>query len=133
MDGQTLTLVRGLPGSGTNDFGLFLVHGKDSVVLLSDSHYLPKGISPSNFGLKKVKEAHQKCLEVAAAYLERGYSVIVSNPFIHDWEFSPYLDLAKDMGIKTYSIVVENRHNGTSLVPEVQMRKMSSQFNLCLN
>jgi len=129
MDGQSLTLVRGVMGAGKNEFALWLIHGKDSTVILSADQYVPE-----KFDAKDLKDAHQKCLEVTEAYLERGYSVIVANVFERNKDIAPYVQLASDFDIKLYSLIVEHRHGGTTTknVSEEKLKRSANRFEMKL-
>jgi len=129
MDGQSLTLVRGVMGAGKSDFALWLIHGKDSTVILSADHHIPE-----KFEVKDLKDAYQKCLEETEAYLERGYSVIVTNVFEKSKDIAPYTQLAKDFGIKLYSVIVEHRHDGTTTknVSEDKLKRSANRFEMKL-
>jgi hypothetical protein len=56
--------------------------------------------------------------------------IAVSNTFTQEWEMKPYFELAKTYGYKVFSIVVENRHEGTNQhgVPDEVLTKMRERF-----
>jgi hypothetical protein len=60
--------------------------------------------------------------------------VVVSNTFTQEWEMGPYFELAKTYGYKVFSIVVENRHEGTNEhgVPDEVLTKMRERFEIKL-
>jgi predicted kinase len=134
MDGQSLTLVRGTQGAGKTDFALWLMHGKDQTVCLSADHYMVGADGKYKFDPAKLKAAHKKCYEEAAAYLESGYSVVVHNTFSQEWEFQPYVDLAAEWDVKMYSIVVEHRHAKRNIhgVSDTKVKQVAQRFDLKL-
>jgi predicted kinase len=60
--------------------------------------------------------------------------IVVSNTFTQEWEFQPYLELAKEYGYKTFTIIVENYHGGINQhnVPEDKIEQMKNRFSINL-
>lgn len=135
MEGQSLTIVRGVQGAGKSEFGLWLIHGKDNTVLLSTDHYFYNKKGEYQFDPRKLKQAHERCQEECAAYLERGYSVIIANTFSREREIKPYQDMAAEFNVRFYSVIVEHRHNGKNLhgVPEDKVKDVAKRFSVKLS
>lgn len=130
MENKSLTLVRGLPGSGKSKFAHFLVHGKDNIVVLSVDNYYLDNKGNYRYDKKKEQQNHEKCREECAAYLERGFSVIVANTFTRDSELAPYESLANEHNATFYSVIMERRHAGKNVhgIPEEKVYEMHKKF-----
>jgi len=111
MNQQTIILVRGVSGSGKTTFANMI----SDIVISADQFFEKDGeyrFNPKHLGI-----AHEWCLQQAkAALIENpGKSVCVANTFTQMWEMAPYFDLAKEIGIQVFCIIVENRHNGQNI------------------
>lgn len=135
MEQQSLTLVRGVQGAGKTSFGLWLIEGKDKTVLLAADHFFTDAKGKYHFDAKKLGWAHKRCQEECQAYLEAGYSVIVTNTMSKESEIKPYLDLAAKLGVRVYSVIMEKRHDGTNIhgVPETKVKEVEKRFSIQLN
>jgi hypothetical protein len=134
MEGQSLTIVRGVQGSGKSEFGLWLVHGKDKIVLLSTDNYFLDKNGKYQFDPRKLKQAHERCQQECAAYLEAGYSVVVANTFSREREVAPYKAIADDRGVRFYSIITECRHRGSNVhgIPADKVKEVANRFSIKL-
>lgn len=134
MEGQSLTLVRGVQGAGKTDFALWLMHGKDLTVCLSADHHMLDKDGKYKFDPTKLKAAHKKCYEECTAYLEAGYSVVVHNTFSQNWEFEPYVELASELGVRLYSVIVEHRHEKRNIhgVSDKKVKEVAQRFEMKL-
>jgi hypothetical protein len=56
--------------------------------------------------------------------------IVVSNTFTQAWEMKAYMELAKSWNYRVFSIIVENRHEGTNEhgVPDEVLTKMRERF-----
>jgi predicted kinase len=88
----TLTLVRGLPGSGKSTYARQLATlgtehlEADMFFVDDDGNY--------TFNPSRLHAAHEWCLVATTAFFSRGTSVIVSNTFTTMKEMRPYLAVA---------------------------------------
>ena len=128
---KTLTLVRGLPGSGKSTFANFISR---SNVFEADQYFIGKdGIY--RFDGSKIKNAHKWCLDkVELEMTKNSPNIIVSNTFTQKWEMENYYKLAEKYGYRVFSIIVENRHGGENVhgVPQEQLDKMAKRFEVSL-
>jgi hypothetical protein len=143
---KTLLIVRGLPGSGKSTFvnmmysllGYGPLEEPDGVqepiheafTNCCADHYMGSDFDPS-----RLKECHTKCQEKAQAAMSVGCNlVVVSNTSTQEWEMNPYLEWAELYGYRVHSIIMENRHNGTSIhgVPEDKLEVMKQRFEVSL-
>lgn len=127
---KTITICRGIPGSGKSTFAKTLggIHIEaDQYFVDADGNY--------NFDGSKIKNAHAWCLASVKTNMVAGRDkIVVSNTFTQEWEFQPYLELAKEYGYKTFTIIVENRHGNTNEhnVPEDKIEQMKNRFSIKL-
>ena len=123
-----LYAVRGLPGSGKTSFAKSL-----NLNFYEADQYFEK-FNNNKFNHKLLKKAHQYCYESVKQELENGKSVIVSNTMTAIDEVLEYQNLADVLGIRFFSIILENRHDGISThgVPKASIEKMKKRFDIKL-
>ena len=127
---KTIYIVRGCPNAGKSTFAKTLggIHIEaDQYFVDADGNY--------NFDGSKIKNAHAWCLDNVKTNMAAGRDkIVVSNTFTQEWEFQPYLELAKEYGYKTFTIIVENRHGNTNEhnVPEDKIEQMKNRFSIKL-
>jgi predicted kinase len=133
---KVLYIVRGIPGSGKSTFAKMLV-GEDFLVCEADKYFIDKETGEYNFDFTKIKDAHKFCQDTVETYMKDSLvndqfyrEIAVSNTFTQEWEMGPYFELAKTYGYKVFSIIVENRHEGTNQhgVPDEVLTKMRERF-----
>jgi predicted kinase len=128
---KTLTLLRGLPGSGKSTFAKSL--GGEHIE--TDMFFVDRETGEYKFEATKLKLAHNWCaIQVQKAMVEDEPKIIVSNTFTQEWEMKTYYDLAKMHGYRVFSIIVENRHDGINEhnVPEEKLEQMKHRFQIKL-
>jgi len=125
-----LILVRGLPGSGKSTFAKSLgcpCFEADDYFISKEGKYIFDG--------SKIKLAHEWCKGRVGELMKEGIKKIaVSNTFTQEWEMDDYYQLASNFGYVVYSVIVENRHNGTNVhgVPEDKLKIMKERFQVKL-
>jgi predicted kinase len=135
---KELILLRGLPGSGKSTLAKALV-GHDFLVCEADKYFIHGG--KYKFDATKLREAHEYCRELVETYMKDSLlngqfyrQIAVSNTFTQEWEMKAYYELAEKYGYRVYSLIVENRHNGTNAhdVPEDKIEQMKNRFEIKL-
>jgi predicted kinase len=124
-----LILVRGLPGSGKSTFAKSL-----GCPCFEADEYFVKD-NRYTFDGSKIKLAHQWCKDRTEQVMREGIKKIaVSNTFTQEWEMDDYYELAKQYGYTVFSVIVENRHNGTNVhgVPDDKLEIMKERFHVKL-
>lgn len=92
-------IIRGLPGTGKTTLGETLCPGR---CYAADDYFYQDGeyrFDPSLLG-----EAHASCQARVRAALEGGKDVAVANTFTQEWEWQPYLEMAKEIGVRVSMI-----------------------------
>lgn len=115
----TLYIIRGLPGTGKSTLGKTLAgnlsFAADDFFMVDDKYV---------FDPTKLKEAHEQCQSFVRQALELGRAglmkqengetrVAVCNTFSKEWEWRPYAEMAKELGVRYY--VINLFDNDTSL------------------
>jgi predicted kinase len=116
-----LVLIRGLPGSGKSTLAHSMMNHKH---METDMFWGPD----YKFDIAKLKEAHEWCQIHTRGLLEEGLSVVVSNTFTTKKELQPYLEIAKDFGIKPQIITCHGQWKNVHNVPEEVLERMESRF-----
>jgi predicted kinase len=126
---KVLTLLRGLPGSGKTTFAGMI---PEAVNIAADDY--PELYTPE-FHPERLPQAHEWCKNcVRGAMLAGEQHIMVHNTMTQEWEFQPYMEIAKEYGYSVVSLIVENRHGTTSVhgVPNDVMNKMEKRFDVKL-
>jgi len=127
---KTITLLRGLPGSGKTTFAKTL----EGLHIEADMYFINEN-GEYNFEPTKIKDAHKWCNELVEEWM-RGEQdkIVVSNTFTQEWEMESYYEMAKKYGYRVYSIIIENRHGGVNEhgVPDDKLEQMKNRFNVKL-
>ena len=130
----TLYLIRGCPGCGKSTlvktlYGAAIV----SAVIEADQHFINE-YGNYVFDASKLGEAHNRCKQRVELYLNRGFSVAVSNTSTTEKEVKTYQDIAEKYNAKFVSIVLENRHDGNNQhgVPDEKIQQMKNRFSIKL-
>jgi predicted kinase len=129
---KELVLVRGVSGAGKTTFALDLL-GEKCELVSADMFFIDE-YGDYKFDGTKLKQAHQWCKSRVEELMDAKESVAVANTFTREWEMQDYYDLAAKYGYRVFSIIVENRHNGTNLhdVSEEHVQKMRDRFEIKL-
>ena len=134
---MNLILVRGVSGSGKTTFTSHL----NGYKLSTDDHFYVDGVY--TFDPDKLPEYHEKTLNQVELLMKNwedfyhdtnNSNIIVHNTFTEDWEMKPYLHLADKYGFKSFTIIVENRHDSKSIhnVPDKVIKAQKERFSVKL-
>lgn len=111
----TLTLVRGLPGSGKSTFAEtiafgFRARGQQAAVFSADDYFMVDGVY--RFDPSQLAQAHGSCHRRTEEFLRHGGNAIVANTFTQAWEMTPYVFLTGTY--RTRLVVVDCFDGGMS-------------------
>lgn len=122
----TLTLIRGLPGSGKSTIAKLLASGGanhyEADMYFIDDHGQYK------FDQNQIAQAHEWCQHQTRLELECGESAIVSNTFTTWRELRPYYEIAAEFGVTPSVILMQNNYGNIHDVPEVSLQRMRGRF-----
>lgn len=135
---KTLTLLRGLPGSGKSTFANLITN--EFSICEADKFFTDKK-GNYNFDATKLSQAHKWCKDEVEIRMKDNQAnsqfypeIVVSNTFTQEWEMEEYYKLAEKYGYMVFSIIVENRHGGINEhnVPEEKLEQMKHRFQIKL-
>lgn len=127
---RNLIIVRGLPGSGKSTFAKLL----GRAICTADDYHTDRA-GNYNWKPQNVSKAHEWCQRKCRRFMQAGIeNVIVANTSTTEAEIRPYIMMAKKLGYRVFSVVMENRHYGVNLhnVPQATMDKMLMRFSVKL-
>jgi hypothetical protein len=133
---KNLILLRGLPGAGKSSFAKTM--WSEYVVCEADDYFVDDN-GKYKFNARDLPKAHNWCKFRVETFMKDNQAnpqfypnIVVSNTFTQEWEFKDYYKLAEQYGYKVYSLIVENRHGGTSThnVPEETVVNMRNRFDI---
>ena len=100
----TLTLIRGLPGSGKTDLAELFCENSIHRPYAADD-YFEDAEGNYNFDASKLKEAHAACRScVEDDMLLTAGLIVVHNTFSTRWEMEPYLRMAAMHGYRVHVV-----------------------------
>lgn len=125
-----LILLRGVPGSGKTTLAKSI---QPDFRVSADDFFMVNG--NYEFDASKLKEAHNWCQTEVWNYMSNSDSsetvICVDNTFTQLWEMVYYYQAAYTHGFTVSSVIVENRHGGTSTsgISEDKVDRMRERFN----
>ncbi|HCG5126687.1 TPA: ATP-binding protein [Vibrio parahaemolyticus] len=123
MAKQTLTLVRGLPGSGKSTYAKTL----DAILVEADQFFIDKNDN-YQYDPALIKNVHAWCQLETKRLLRAGFDVVVANTFVKNWEMSFYKSLADEMNVSFKVIEINGKYQNIHGVPDAVITRMSKQF-----
>ena len=124
----TLTLIRGLPGSGKTYLASIICDTMNNTMVEADDYFYDD-YGNYVFDADQLRAAHEWCLRQARFELvENKQNVIVSNTFTTLREMKEYYLLAKSAGVPLNIITCQGQFGSIHNVPESTMDKMRARF-----
>ena len=121
---KTLSLIRGLPGSGKNTLGEALAPNH---TWSADDFFIEDGIYC--FDPTKLSEAHSWCEGRVEEDLAKGVDqVAVCNTFSRRWEYQKYIYMARKYGYTVFMMTCQNRFSSVHHITRRAMENMQSRW-----
>jgi predicted kinase len=121
----TLTLIRGIPGSGKSTMAKQLVADEVASCHFEADMWIDYA---AGFDQSMLRTAHANCIESARHALHKGQSVVVSNTFTRRWEMQPYMDMAKQYGSTVNVITATGNYGSIHNVPDDVIKAMRDRW-----
>lgn len=122
----TLTIIRGLPGSGKTTMARKLSAETGAKHFEADDYFSSADgykFVPSNVG-----DAHARCQKNAERALRNGDDVIVANTFSEQWEMGFYRKIAAECGATCEIIVATGSYLNVHGVPDEVVERMRDRW-----
>ena len=123
----SLTLIRGLPGSGKTTMAKQMLEGGLVDVHFEADQYFEKD-GEYKYIPEEIRSAHEWCQASAHSCLELGQRVVVSNTFTQKWEMLPYMLMAEQLECDIKIIVTRGEYKNIHNIPEEVMIKMKERW-----
>lgn len=123
---KSLTLIRGLPGSGKSTMAKAVVtdtgalHFEADMYFVKDSEYM--------FDPTQIRFAHEWCQAQTLKALMEGHHVVVSNTFVKKWEMQAYFAMASAEFANVHVLVATSNYGNVHGVPEEVIERMRANW-----
>lgn len=137
MTGKTVTIIRGVSGSGKSTFATFLkmMACNETRICCADDYFINADTGVYEFDVTKLGAAHGACRFKFSNLITDGVPhIIVNNTSTKVKEFKDYAKEAADNGYRVHVICMENFHGGENVhgvpveVLENQAKNLKNSF-----
>ena len=124
----TLTLVRGLPGSGKSTYSKKLIERTHAQHFEADM-FFEHPQTGYEFDFLLLEAAHKWCYGSAVRALWYGHDVVVSNTFTKMWELEQYLEIPLIVnGVQIKVVEMRTQFQNIHGLPEAKMEVMRTRW-----
>lgn len=130
----SLTLLRGLPGSGKTTLAKVLSDGTWPVFSVDD-YFTDTLTGVYTFEFDKNHLAYKACEENCRKAMQKGIKkIFIDNTFTLDWELQVYFKLALEYNYSLFVCTVENYHSQKNAhgISDEQIEKMATKYKVKL-
>ena len=124
----SITLVRGLPGSGKTSFARAMTANLARTSFVEADQYFVDPAGNYEFKQAWLPEAHADCRQRTINLLGHQTSVLVANTFSQNWEMFPYAQLAYDYAADLYIVEMQGQWKSEHNVPDYAISRMKSRW-----
>lgn len=128
---KTLILLRGTSGSGKTTLAETLKNNLPSCYAVAADDFFYNERGEYCFDVDQLHTAHKWCQGMVDELMELSIeNIIVHNTNTSEKEIAPYIAMAEKYDYKVVSLVVEKRHDNTSVhnVPEKTLTKQEERL-----
>jgi predicted kinase len=124
----TLTIVRGVPGSGKSTIAKALANASAIRYYEADMYFVNPETAAYEFDPSKLRSAHSWCQQQVELELKAGRDVIVSNTFTTRKEVKPYVALANEYNAYIQLIECKGQFQNVHGVPEEKVAQVKARW-----
>lgn len=128
----SLTLVRGLPGSGKSTIARALAQATGAIHTENDHAFTDIITGCYEYKPELAAFAAEECVRHTAFHLTQGRSVVVSNTFTRNWEMWPYIKMARRLGVELRIVEVTLPYHTPARLAELTIHQVPADVILAM-
>ena len=133
MINKLLIIIRGIPGSGKSTLAEHLVYSigveRQHPAIFEADNYFKNVNGNYVFNPAEIPKAHAWCKQQTEhAMFKEIETIIVSNTSCAEWEYRPYIEMARLFGYKVQVIDVHGEFKNIHDVPKEALERMEKKW-----